>query len=79
MNRLVPLLELSGMTAGKSLTKRQKIDGSTKSRVVRTTDGNVPFEAVATFPHGGRVALAQADAYYRHGTLPVQMAQACNS
>jgi hypothetical protein len=79
VNRLAPLLGFSGIKAGVSYTKRQKIEGSTKSRVVRTTDGSVPFDpAVTRFPSGLREHLEQADAYYRHGTLPVQMAQACN-
>lgn len=79
VNRLAPMIGLSGVKAGKSFLKRQKIEGGTKNRVVRTTDGNVPFDpAVCKFPSGLRMHLEQADSYYRHGALPVQMAQACN-
>jgi hypothetical protein len=78
VNRLAPLIGLSGVKAGISYTKRQKLEGSLKSHVVRTTDGNVPFDTVATFPHGVRVHLKHADRYYRCGPLPVQMVPACN-
>jgi hypothetical protein len=62
VNRLAPLLGLA-VTAAPSKTKRLADETGKKTKVVRSTEGNVPFAAVATFPYGVRKALGQADFY----------------
>ncbi len=71
VNRLAPLLGLAGVRAGASVTRRVAVAGEPTTRgklptkVARTTDGTVPFRAVATFPHGVRRHLGLVAAYLR--------------
>ncbi|MEM7132104.1 MAG: hypothetical protein AAF702_37710 [Chloroflexota bacterium] len=77
VNRLAPLLGFEGIEAGRSTTKRVPVDGPLSKRgkrptgVKRVTEGNIPFEAVATFPYGLRRYLGIAEAYYKDGVLPI--------
>ncbi len=74
VNRIAPLLGLT-ITAERSKAKRVPIAGeSTKTgkpatKVVRTSEGTIPFAAVATFPHAVRVLLGQT-AWYEQNALP---------
>lgn len=77
VNRLAPLLGFEGIQARKSVTKRVPVEdaaftkrGKRPTRVVRTTEGNVPFECVAGFPsalrqHRGTAATFYADGHRR--------------
>jgi hypothetical protein len=58
VTRVAPMLGLAGVVAARSLTKR------VGSRTFKTTDGTIPFKAVATFPYGARKARGEL-AYYR--------------
>ena len=75
VNRLAPLLDMHGVHAACSKTKRVPTDGPPTKRgkqptkVIRTTEGNVPFEAVARFPYGVRNHLGLLD-YYRRDAVP---------
>lgn len=66
INRVAPLLGITGLNAAMSKTKRVANPDRPrgKTRVIRTTDGNVPFEAVSGFPRSVRVLRGQSD-YYR--------------
>ena len=71
VNRLAPLLGLAGVRAGTSGTKRVVVEGEPTTRgkpptkVARTTDGTVPFGAVAAFPAGVRRHLGLVGVYLR--------------
>ncbi len=71
VNRLAPLLGLAGVRAGTSGTKRVAVEGAPTTRgkpptkVARTTDGTVPFGAVAAFPAGVRRHLGLVGVYLR--------------
>ena len=75
VNRILPMLDIQGVIAGKSTTKRFEIEGSTTktgkaaTRVERVTVGNVPFKAVAAFPYGVRTHLGMNE-YYKAKGLP---------
>jgi hypothetical protein len=72
VNRIAPLLGLTGMDARPSKARRVAVsngNGKAATKVVRGTDGNVPFAAVATFPYGVRQHQGDTD-FYRRGTLP---------
>jgi hypothetical protein len=77
VNRIAPLLGMGGVSAGRSRTKRVPIGGQTTvtgkpaTKVVRQSDGNLPHDAIARFPHAVRVLFGNADRYYRGNTLPV--------
>jgi hypothetical protein len=78
VNRLAPALGLGVIRAGLSKTRREP-DGSERTpktgklvtKVVRASDGDVPHEVVARFPHALRCHLGTADAYYRSQESPV--------
>lgn len=67
VNRVAPLLGITGLNAAMSKTKRIADSDlpKGKTRVIRTTDGNVPFDAVSGFPRAVRLLRGQTD-YYRH-------------
>ncbi|MEO2015586.1 MAG: hypothetical protein ABGZ53_14580 [Fuerstiella sp.] len=67
VNRLCPLIGLDGIKAARSVVRR--VDGKPK----RTTDGNIPFNVAATFPHSIRQHTGTADDYYRNGRLPLDV------
>jgi hypothetical protein len=78
VNRLAPLLGLHGIEAGMNKVRRV-VDpdaaltktGKPGTRVARGSDGNLPHEVVARFPHAVRMHLDTADAYYQAaGKLP---------
>ena len=76
VNRLAPLLGLAGVVAGRSVSKREPVAeapptvrGKQPTKVVRGTVGNVPYGAVARFPHGIRAHLGDL-AVYREDALP---------
>jgi hypothetical protein len=75
VNRIAPLLGLT-LTAARSTTKRVPVeDGATgprgkpRTKVERTTEGDVPFAAVAKFPYAVRLHRGQGD-YYLGTALP---------
>jgi hypothetical protein len=75
VNRLAPLLGIDGVRVGRSKPKRVPIPGETTktgkpaTKVVRETDGDLPFTAAARFPYAFRKLLGQTD-FYRAGRLP---------
>jgi hypothetical protein len=81
INRIAPLLGLTGVEAGLSKTIRVPIKGEftvrgkPATRVVRRSEGNLPHEAVATFPYGVRRHQGTADAFYRANTTPIRCGQ----
>lgn len=78
VNRISPMIGLSNVEAGRSVTKRVPIKGEygkrgqPKTRVERVSLGNVPFDCVATFPQGLRQHFGSAARYYTRGRLPVK-------
>jgi hypothetical protein len=62
VNRLAPMLGLP-ITATMSRSRRVR-DADGTSHVVQRCDGSVSFRAISTFPHGIRLELGTADAYY---------------
>ena len=78
VNRLAPLLGFSGILAGRQVPKRVPIPGETtkrgkaKTKVKKVTEGNIPFPAVAAFPHGLRAHLGTAAEHYTAGKLPLE-------
>jgi hypothetical protein len=62
VNRLAPMLGLP-ITATMSRSRRVR-DADGTSHVVRRCDGSVSFRAISTFPHGVRLELGTAAAYY---------------
>jgi hypothetical protein len=71
VNRIAPLLGFDGVEAGLSKTKRVRIEGETRSRVVRVSEGNLPHCVVAGFPNSVRNLLGTADSFYRANVPPV--------
>jgi hypothetical protein len=57
VNRLAPLLGLEEVEAQRSRLKRQG------NRVIRGTEGNIPFAAVTQFPYGVRKFQNRLDWY----------------
>jgi len=57
VNRIAPLIGLEGVRAERSKVVRQG------KKSVRINEGNVPFAAVATFPHSVRMMRGQQDHY----------------
>ncbi len=74
VNRIAPLIGLT-ITAERSKVKRVPIadelttTGKPATKVVRTSEGTIPFAAAATFPHAVRVLLGQTD-WYEQNALP---------
>jgi hypothetical protein len=74
VNRIAPLLGLK-VQAERSKVKRIPVEGEpTKhgkqpTTVKRVSEGNIPFKAVSTFPHGVRWYLGCMD-FYEHNVLP---------
>lgn len=73
VNRLCPLIGLRGIEAGRQVAKRVSVKGKRQTVVKKVDEGNVPFQAVAMFPHGIRVHLKSAERFYRRGRLPVRV------
>lgn len=78
VNRLAPLLGFEGVKAGISKTMRvpapdapRTARGKVATRVVRGTVGNIPFAAVASFPHSLRDYFGTASVHYPQNVLPI--------
>lgn len=75
VNRIAPMIGLDGIKAAMSKPKRVAVEGEfTKTGKQRTTvkrvsDGNIPFKAASTFPHGVRKFLGDL-AIYERNELP---------
>jgi hypothetical protein len=75
VNRLAPVLGLGGIKASVSRARRVPIPGQTSktgkpaSRVVRGTEGDVPFDVISRFPYSFRSHLGLTD-YYVRNELP---------
>jgi hypothetical protein len=63
VNRQLPLLGVNGVRAERTKSKRMG------KKVAKVNEGNVPFAAVATFPHAVRFHRGLAD-YYVRNELP---------
>jgi len=78
VNRLAPMIGLAGVRAEQSKTKRVPIAGELTKRgkqptkVMRVSEGNVPFASVTTFPYGLRQYFGELD-FYRQNTLPFEL------
>lgn len=70
VNRLCPLIGLSGVDAGRQVPKRVPKKDKTGTVVKKVDEGNIPFSAAAAFPHGIRVHQGSAGRYYATGRLP---------
>lgn len=76
VNRVAALMGFADVQAAMSKPKRVPIPGrKTKrgkqaTRVQRVSEGNVPFESAAWFPHGLREHLGVAQEYYQSGDPP---------
>ncbi len=66
--RIAPKIGLPGLVADRSRTKRVR-DAEGGSRVVRVCESNVPYRALATFPHAVRMLRGETD-IYRSNRLP---------
>lgn len=73
VNRLCPLIGLRGIEAGRQVPKRVQKKDKTGTVVKKVDEGNLPFHAVASFPHGIRVHQRTAARFYRSGRLPVRV------
>lgn len=80
VNRIAPLIGFNDVDAGMSKTKRVQIKdkstfkpGRKPTKVVRTTDGNIQFSSVASFPIGLRKERGEAYYYYTSGKLPIKV------
>lgn len=78
VNRIAPLLGLSGVDAGRTKVKRVPVEGGEKTptgkpltKPARVNGGNVPFEAVSTFPYGLRLHLGH-ERHYIEDRLPFE-------
>jgi hypothetical protein len=77
VNRLAPLLGFMHVRAGLSKCKRVPIDGlctktgKAATQVIRSTEGNVPFETIGRFPMGLREYFGTAEDFYVRGELPL--------
>lgn len=76
VNRLAPLIGIAGVAAARTKVRRIPIAdaepnerGKRPTMVARATDGNIPMQALATFPHGVREHLGLMN-YYEDRTLP---------
>jgi len=75
VNRIMPMLGFHGVRAGMTKPKRvpvlgeQTKTGKPLTKVTRVTDGDLPLEAISSFPHGVRQLLGLMD-YYRRKELP---------
>lgn len=47
--------------------------GKPKTKVQRVSEGNIPFQAAATFPTGLRMHQQTAARHYSRGRLPVKI------
>jgi len=78
VNRIAPMIGLAGVQAEQSKTKRVPMDGELTKRgkqptkVMRVSEGNVPFGSVATFPYGLRQYFGELN-FYRQNTLPFEL------
>jgi hypothetical protein len=70
VNRLCPLIGLRGIEAGRQVPKRVLNNEKTGTVVKKVDEGNLPFSAVASFPHGIRIHQGSATRFYRRGRLP---------
>jgi hypothetical protein len=68
VNRLLPVLGFPRLTAG---MQRQRRVGGVR---IRQADGDVPYGAIARFPHALRRHLGQDAAYYSDKRLPWPLA-----
>jgi hypothetical protein len=71
VNRLCPLIGLRGIEAGRQVPKRVPNKEKKGTVVKKIDEGNVPFHAVASFPHGIRIHQRSAERFYRRGRLPL--------
>lgn len=78
VNRIAPLIGLVDVRAGRTILKREPIPdapptprGKKQTKPVRTTDGNVPYGAVATFPWGIHLHRGTFLEHYSAGQLPL--------
>ena len=77
VNRIAPLIGIKKIEAAQQVSRRVPIPGEftkrgkPKTQVKKVCDGNVPFNAAATFPLGVRQYLGKASNYYLRGRLPV--------
>ena len=75
VNRIAPMIGLDGINAAMSKPKRVAAEsgftktGKPATTVKRVCDGNVPFKAVSTFPHGVRQFLNDLS-IYEQNALP---------
>ncbi len=75
VNRIAPMIGLGDVVVAMSKSKRVPVDGEYSktgkpaTTVQRVTGGNVPFKAVATFPHGVRDFLHDMS-IYEENALP---------
>ena len=69
VNRIAPMIGLDGINAAMSKPKRVAAEsgftktGKPATTVKRVSDGNVPFNAVSTFPYGVREFLGDLSMY----------------
>lgn len=77
VNRLAPLVGFDGVKAGISKTVRVPdpsapltARGKVATKVVRGTEGNIPFAVAAGFPGSFRAYFGRAAAHYSQNTLP---------
>ncbi len=74
-NRLMPLVGITGGTAGRNKPMRVEVPGEftktgrPRTRVQRVDLGSLPLDAVSRFPSGVREYLGQLD-HYRRRVLP---------
>ena len=79
-NRLLPLLGFPRLVAGRRRPTRVPVPGARTKRgkpktTIRRVDlGDFPFKAAAVFPHGLRLHLGSAAAYYESGYVPLPIA-----
>lgn len=76
VNRIAPLIGIKGVEAGRKIAKRVPTKGKTKTgkrktEVKKVDLGNVPFQAVATFPQAMRRHFGTAAKYYSGGRMPL--------
>ena len=77
VNRIAPLLGFKDAFAGMQKPKRVPIPGEKtktgkpKTKVKKVTDGNIPFNTVASFPLGLRRHFKKANQFYTRGRLPL--------